>query len=372
MIKTLLIKNYRVFKELNLDALARVNLFVGKNSSGKSCLLEALRIYAAGADASVLSRVVSNREEDWNDTATPGVLPDINRIDAPFKHLFHGYRFPVKTSGAVEIGPIDSATQRIKIMPRLYQVSKDKEGRQVYLPIEENSLNKNQLVDIDVGLELTEGDKSRFLAFLFNISSTPKSFSTEIGNSIQVVPPHNIDNEIVEKLWDNINITDLEEEVIRCLQLLDPNVRKIAFVGGIPGPDRKKYRIPIVRYAGSEERIPLKSLGDGMVRLFHVVLSLVNARNGYLLIDEFENGLHWSIHPGLWGIIFYLSQRLNVQVFATTHNRDCIRGFLEVWTTREEDGTFHRLDIMKPGQIRPVKYTCETLSDALETGVEVR
>lgn len=372
MINTLFIRNYRIFKELSLDALTRVNLFVGKNSSGKSCLLEALHIYASGVDASVLARVVSNREEDWNDTSTPGTLPDINRIDAPFRHLFHGYRFPEQTSGAVEIGPIDKTTKRIKIMPRLYQVTKDKEGRQAYLPIEKHSLNKNQPVDIDVGLELTEGNKSRFLANLFNISSTPKGFSSDIGNNVQVVPPQNIDNDIVEKLWDNINITDLEEEVIRCLQLIDPNVRKIAFVGGVPGRDGKKYRIPIVRYAGSEERIPLKSLGDGMTRLFHVVLSLVNARNGYLLIDEFENGLHWSIHPGLWKIIFILAQRLNVQVFATTHNRDCIRGFFEVWSDREDEGTFCRLDIPKPGEIRPVNYTCETLSDALETGVEVR
>jgi hypothetical protein len=130
MIKTLLIRNYRVFKELNLDKLARVNLFVGKNSSGKSCLLEALQIYASGADPSVLTRIVSSREEDWNDTSAPGALPDINRIDAPFRHLFHGYRFPEQTSGAIEIGPIDKAKQRIKIMPRLYQVTKDKEKKE--------------------------------------------------------------------------------------------------------------------------------------------------------------------------------------------------------------------------------------------------
>ncbi|NIM15835.1 MAG: AAA family ATPase [Candidatus Aminicenantes bacterium] len=370
MINTLLIRNFRLFKELKIEKLARVNLFVGKNNSGKSCLLEALRIYTAGADASVLSEIVSTREEDWNDTAAPGTIKKITQIDSPFRFLFHGYHLPEKPSGAIEIGPIDNEKQRIKIMPQFYQVTKDKDGRRLHVPIKNKSLN--QLVDVEVGLELTEGDESRFLTYLFNLSSNIRISPANGPQNIQTVLPQNMDNEIIEKLWDNINITDLEDEVIRCLQLIDPNVRKIAFVGGIQRPDGKKPRIPIVRYADSEERIPLKNLGDGMTRLFQVILSLVNARNGYLFIDEFENGLHWSIHPHVWKIIFILSKRLNVQVFATTHNRDCIRGFHEVWTAREAEGAFHRLDLSDTKKVKPVNYTCEVLSDALETGVEVR
>lgn len=370
MMKTLLIRNFRLFKELKLDQLTQVNLFVGKNNSGKSCLLEAIRIYVSGADAPVLSDIVSSRNEDWNDTSKPGTVTEINQIDAPFRHLFHGYHFPGKTSGAIEIGPTDKEKKRIKMMPRAYQVTKEKDGRKVYVPISNESIN--QLVDVEMGLELTEGNESRFLTHLFNISSAKKSFSSNAGKKVQIVPPQGIDNGIIEKLWDNINITDLEDEVIRCLQLIDANVRKIAFVGGSITPEGKQQRIPIVRYADSEERIPLKSLGDGMVRLFHIVLSLVNAKDGYLLIDEFENGLHWSIQPKLWNIIFILAERLNVQVFATTHNRDCIRGFYEVWSSREKHGTFCRLDISADKKIKPINYTCETLSDALETGVEVR
>ncbi|MCP4218802.1 MAG: ATP-binding protein, partial [bacterium] len=64
--------------------------------------------------------------------------------------------------------------------------------------------------------------------------------------------------------------------------------------------------------------------------------------------------------------------KLDVQVFATTHNRDCIRGFHETWSGREPEGTFYRLDISGKKKVRPVNYSCETLADALETGVEVR
>ncbi|MEA1960187.1 MAG: AAA family ATPase [Bacillota bacterium] len=46
MIKSLLIRNFRIFKEREIKKLSQVNLFVGKNNSGKSCLIEALQIYA--------------------------------------------------------------------------------------------------------------------------------------------------------------------------------------------------------------------------------------------------------------------------------------------------------------------------------------
>ena len=52
-----------------------------------------------------------------------------------------------------------------------------------------------------------------------------------------------------------------------------------------------------------------------MQRTFGIALALVNARNGLLLIDEFENGLHYLVQPDLWRLIFQVARRLNVQVF---------------------------------------------------------
>jgi len=358
MIKTFLIKNYRLFKELKIERLSRVNLFVGKNNSGKSCLLEALQIYATKAVSSVLAGIVANREEDWNDTPPPIKNQKIQQIDSPYRFLFHGYRFPQNEADAIEIGIDNNNNEHnLRIMPRFYEIAKDKAGR---------------MIEIEMGLELLEGNENRFLTHLFNINHEKNILAPAANTKIQIVPPQGISNDTLEKLWDNINITDLEDEVIKCLQLVDHNVQKIAFVGGGQTQEGGKKRIPIVRYANTEERIPLKTLGDGITRLFHIALSLVNAKDGYLLIDEFENGLHWSIQPGLWNIIFILAERLNVQVFATTHNRDCIRGFYQAWEKREKYGTFYRLDSSKKNKIKTIHYTCEILGDALETGVEVR
>ena len=62
-----------------------------------------------------------------------------------------------------------------------------------------------------------------------------------------------------------------------------------------------------------------------MNRLFSIILALVNARKGLLLIDEFENGLHHSVHFKAWKMILELARELNVQVFATCHSWDTIK-----------------------------------------------
>ena len=96
------------------------------------------------------------------------------------------------------------------------------------------------------------------------------------------------------------------------------------------------------------------------------------AKVEFLLIDEFENGLHWTIHPKLWDIIFTLSEKFNVQVIATSHSRDCVKGFYDIWEANEELGSFYRLEPDPVNGSDIVTYTCETLADALETDVEMR
>jgi len=54
-----------------------------------------------------------------------------------------------------------------------------------------------------------------------------------------------------------------------------------------------------------------------MTHLFHLIFALVNAKDGFLLIDEFENGLHYTVQPKVWELIFKLAKALNVQVFAS-------------------------------------------------------
>jgi predicted ATPase len=232
------------------------------------------------------------------------------------------------------------------------------------------------LVDIVVFLELEDGyRKKRLFEIDRNLRDVRRRVSGRFYSKLtdeakyvwQLVSTNNMSEQKLASLWDLTSLTDFESEVISSLRLIDDRVLGVTFVEDTAS----RKRLPIVKMRGVSEPLPLKSMGDGMTRLFHIIVALVNAKDGLLLIDEFENGLHWSVQPKVWDIVFQLAEKLNVQVFATTHSRDCIQGFDRAWNTYPDRGAFFRLD-NKDGVVKATEYTAETLTDSIEMDVEVR
>ena len=63
MMESFYIQNFKNFEELTLGQLRRVNLIVGKNSVGKSTLLEAIAIYLSDGDENCMKEVLARRGE---------------------------------------------------------------------------------------------------------------------------------------------------------------------------------------------------------------------------------------------------------------------------------------------------------------------
>lgn len=109
-----------------------------------------------------------------------------------------------------------------------------------------------------------------------------------------------------------------------------------------------------------------------MQHVLGIALALVNAKDGIVLIDEFENGIHYSVQKELWQIVFRLADRLNVQVFATTHSWDCIEGFQKAaQENKQEEGMLIRLSLKKD-EIIATTYDEEDLAVVTKQGIEVR
>ena len=109
-----------------------------------------------------------------------------------------------------------------------------------------------------------------------------------------------------------------------------------------------------------------------MNRMFGLALALVNAKDGMLLIDEVDTGLHYSVLPDLWKLIFEVAHRLNVQVFATSHSWDCIQAFqYAAEASKDEEGMLIRLENRKSG-IGAVTFDEEELSVVAREQIEVR
>ena len=382
MLESFQIHNFRLFQHLEVRKLNRVNLIVGKNNAGKSTFLEAVELYASNASPTVLLDLVESRQETWFSEAQPHSQ---NFISNSVRHLFCGHKLPIIGEEGISLGEVASNT-KLHISAAAYQNKNDDEGTLRKIRISEVQLDEN-LSNVEIFLIAEEGERTRRLFSLDldnkdlreirrrnRMISGSERKESELKYTWQIVSTENMPNRKLAALWDLTSLTDLESEVISALGLIDDRVTGVAFVensGSDLRTGEKDRRVALVKIKGIDEPLPLKSMGDGMTRLFHIIVALVNARNGLLLIDEFENGLHWSVQPKVWDIVFQLSDRLNVQVFATTHSRDCIKGFDQAWTNYPTLGAFFRLD-EKNGLIKATEYTSETLNDSMDMDVEVR
>lgn len=85
------IEHFRSLRQLKIEGLGMVNLITGRNNTGKSSILEALRILAAGVGSpSVLSSILRYREEDVSEADEPGIPVDPESLNQ-FSSLFTGF-----------------------------------------------------------------------------------------------------------------------------------------------------------------------------------------------------------------------------------------------------------------------------------------
>ena len=374
MLKSFNISNFRLFEKLEVKKLGRVNLIVGKNNSGKSTFLEAIQIYASNGNSKILVDLIESRQETWLSELQQQTH---NFLNNPIRHLFFGHKLPKIGEESISLGEI-SPNLPLKLNIAVYQNITDDEGTIRKIRVSDIQLDED-LSNIETVLIAEEGEKIRRLFRLeMDIRDVQRnslrglydSQESDLKYVCQIVSTDNMPNRKLASLWDLTSLTDLAPEVISSLGLIDKRVLGVGFVENIRIRNDRD-RIPLVKLKGASEPLPLKSMGDGMTRIFHIAVALVNAKNGILLIDEFENGLHWTVQPKVWDIIFQLAERLNVQIFATTHSRDCVQAFEQIWNKYPESGAFFRLD-EKNSKIKATEYTLETLADSLEMDVDVR
>lgn len=359
ILDSLEIRNFRGLKEMKIEKLGRVNLIVGKNNVGKTSVLEALRVYSKPASPKLLLEIFSRRDEFDKNSPTAGVrspatLSDILRQKPlPVQYLFTG-RHPNEGECSEDVISIGTSgvSEKTLYISRSNFFTDDKNNR------ERHALwfklgSKIDSIDL-AGISNYFNESIIFL----DHHRIPCIFSGAGG-----LDPHD-----VEYYWDKIALTHFEEYVSDAVRLVAPEIVKV----GLKGIDENSMlRVPFASIQDTDFPVPLKSLGDGLNRLFSISLGLVNAREGLFLIDEVENGIHHSVMPDTWKLIFTLASKLNVQVFATTHSYECIAAFQEAAKESEEEGILIGL-ARKKGRLFVGEYSETELGIAVEGNIEVR
>ena len=378
MLNSLKVQNFRLLESFQVKKLGQVNLIVGKNNSGKSSVLEALRIYAGNANGELLFKIAEGHDEKYE------LDEEEHMFDTalPFEDLFTGRQFPENDNGII-IGEADSIEKDLQINHGFFAEEeitvtdeKTEEKRTKIKRIVINSSDFDGIQEEDVKDILIIKKEHRTSIVDFN---RPRFYSRRFSSETNAVPCSFIPTQFISmnelaKEWDAIALTDGEDIVKDALRIILPEFENLTF---IDGDRRRNRRLAKVKISNLSRPVPLNSLGDGMLRVLQLVLKIFSAKRGILLIDEFENGLHYSVQEKIWKLLFELSKDLNIQIFATTHSWDCIESFSKVAIDyKNVEGVLFRMgeSVRKSdkGKVIATVFDEEQLYNITQSDVEVR
>lgn len=362
MYKSFEIKNFKCFRELKIQNMAQLNLITGVNDIGKTALLESIFIHAGTHNPELLLRINIFRGVELTkfkfgrstDTPWASSFSDLNTDSI------------IKLSGNLEnIGIRDVKIKIVNEQEELVRISKSIKYSTEEKPNQEENIRKLLLTsEVAQVLQIEYKDKDR--------EGKRYIVADPAGIVMSVVPPSPFP---VIFLPSKIRVTASEDAdrfskilsdrsedmLLESLKIIEPRLTRLML---------SVYCGETVIHGDIGILLPLPYMGDGISRLASIILAIANAHNGVVLIDEIENGLHYSVLQQVWRVIYGAAKRFNTQIFATTHSFECIAA---AYNTLKESDEFllHRLD-RKNDEINIVTYDNESLDTSIKLGFEVR
>jgi len=274
MLNDLHIANFRGFEDLRLGNFGRVNLIVGKNNTGKTSLLEAVTLLVDPHKMSMLRSAYRKSPSE----------------DAHFyRWLLHDGAEGTKT---VLEATIDGKARTLSITL--------KEGATTIIAAQRES---NETISWQWSPEIPSCN--------VHIQS--------VGNGNQdLIPP------FAEAVRQRQGEKTLEE----LLRAVDPRIQNIRLT-------TNRQNQPYIEVdLGLSARMPLSQAGEGLSRVLTILVKLLGEKPQFALLDEIENGIHHTAMPQVWKGIAEVAERMNVQIFATTHSHECLEAAHEAFAER--------------------------------------
>lgn len=325
MLHTLTLDNYRGFQRYQLRNLGRVNLLVGPHNCGKTSVLEAVQILVSRGDPRVL---IESARRRWETT----VSEDRHMTTRyPLHHHFHGHKLE---PGVGFVVSSDDGLHRVRVhiveadlgeTVDLFDIL-SKTDRPLALVI------RSEYEDDVKELPLTEdGCLDQSPSAIRHLANLPPK-----RPPVQFFTAESLQTREMTTSWNRVVRQGQESEVVESMKILQEDLKSIHFLAGDSGGGAWGSGGILLGFQNGAPRVPIGSYGDGMRRLLALSLSLVSAAQGFLLVDEIDTGLHWSIMEDMWTLVVEAALTSSIQVFSTTHSLDCINGLAALLRKRPD------------------------------------
>jgi AAA15 family ATPase/GTPase len=365
--------------------LGRINLLVGKNNSGKTSILEAIQFLYAQNNIDIFLETISYRGEfGWSESN----LPSRTKV-FEICHLFPGHeiipskKIIISGYGKSYLASVTISVESIPIQLSLFSDKNDDINQN-----NDNNFDNEEWGKLLLSIRWSQSQKPIELELLANgtlardsirrIASLSRiSHKIGIDNKIELkfLTPFSLTSSDMAALFDNIVLSPLEDLIIESLKIIEPKIERIASVGSGKYLTSNNLGVRggfLIKIKNHDQPIPIGSLGDGFWRMLGLVLAMVNLENGILLVDEIDSGLHFTVMTDMWKVVWETAKKLNIQVFATTHSRDCWQSLGELITEEkitDNDITIQRIDRDKE---KAVSFNTRQIYLASERDIEVR
>ena len=353
--KNIEIKNFRGIEHLKIDDFSRVNVFLGQNNSGKSSVLEALLLLAGMSNPDLPLSLNKARTRNF-------------RIAYLQETRYQFYNLDLKNT------------------PEFSSLQTDGMSRHLQMRLFHTETADDWVQSIDEPRILTETARMpNTIEMLYDITTNngTKHFRSSLFvNQSDVASRQEPSKEYVEKNFAVLFSSDLlSSNLTNDLSELFKRKQKNILLEQLQKFDARINAIEILNndvYVGFDdvkEMLPVSMSGDGLRRFLNIVAGSANPSNTMILIDEIDNGLHYSAYKKLWEAIFALATDTNKQVFVTTHSKETLYQLNEMLEEHSEYQDALRLYTIEKTKLeghQAYKMTYNGLREACENGIELR
>lgn len=354
MFQNISIKNFRGIHSLNLEQLGQVNLFVGENNCGKTTVLESIFLLAGMSNPTL-----------------PGLtntLRSKNRIAFDsLKYLFYGMDYQNHPSFLADMADgnrreLDiSLGKEVITLKNVSSSSTDQSSLHggTYQP---RSLNLSFNIKKD-GVKTVEGDCGIILQDDMTLSLQKSPSYHETINGL-FLPANDMADSLISQLSELIKRKQ-KDSLLEHARLFDPQITNMELL-----PDGV-----YIGYDGIAEMLPLDLCGEGFKKFLGVIGAVVSKINQLVLIDELENGIHFSAYSKLWKGLIGLAVKHGVQLMISTHSKELVAELTKYLNESNLPGNtvcVYTLSRTQKNGLQAYRYTKDGLSGVLESDMEIR